>query len=710
MILLLSFLVSANSLAETVDLTWDPSTGSDIAGYKVYYNSASNPCGSLLPGCDPTTHSFTGSVAAQGASPVDVANILAFELTQLPRNVHNFFAVTAYNSSGAESVYSNIVEIPNLYDISISAGAGGSVFPTGDTTADEASNQAVTFTPNTCFYLATMTIDGATTVPSVNIYTFLTVEQDHTISGTFSPIIYSITASAGAGGTISNSGTTTASCNGQWNYTITPNSGYRIQDVLVNGQSVGAVTSYAFPTGTTTTQTIAATFALNTYQITASSNTGGAIYPPGATTVSSGANQTCSINPILGYHITNVTVDGTSVGAVNLYTFSNLAANHTIAATFAINTYAITASSTAGGTISPFGQSWISYGGNQTYTITPATGYVISSVFIDGVAQTVATSYPFNNVTASHLISVTFAKFSSTGSPGQFSMSKLGVLVPSTGELYLDINGNGAYEPGIDRYIPNFGKGLLNPMPVVGIWSATSGATNIGVFSAALDPTTKVALYARWYLDIDGDGAWNADKDKYVPAFGQGLVNPIPVTGIWNTTSPTTNIGVFSAALDTKGIALSTDFYLDMDGNGIYDPGIDKHISNFGVGLLNPVPITGIWNTTSNITNIGVFSAKLAANGIALSTDFYLDMDGNGVYDPGIDKHISNFGVGLLNPIPITGDWNGSGTTKVGIYVPSTGEAYLDMDGDGIWNPAIDKYIPNFGKGLTNPKPVTGKW
>ena len=40
----------------------------------------------------------------------------------------------------------------------------------------------------------------------------------------------------------------------------------------------------------------------------------------------------------------DVLVDGVSVGAVTSYTFTDVTADHTIAASFAINTYTITAS------------------------------------------------------------------------------------------------------------------------------------------------------------------------------------------------------------------------------------------------------------------------------------------------------------------------------------------------------------------------------
>ena len=73
-----------------------------------------------------------------------------------------------------------------------------------------------------------------------------------------------------------------------------------------------------------------------TYSITASAGTGGAISPAGPTTVNSGGSQTYSVTANTGYTISGVTVDGASVGALSSYTFSNVIANHSIAATFSV--------------------------------------------------------------------------------------------------------------------------------------------------------------------------------------------------------------------------------------------------------------------------------------------------------------------------------------------------------------------------------------
>lgn len=73
----------------------------------------------------------------------------------------------------------------------------------------------------------------------------------------------------------------------------------------------------------------------DTFAITASSNEGGAITPAGITTITKYISKTYTITPELGYKISDVLVDGVSVGAVTTYTFSSVRANHTIEAKFA---------------------------------------------------------------------------------------------------------------------------------------------------------------------------------------------------------------------------------------------------------------------------------------------------------------------------------------------------------------------------------------
>ncbi len=72
---------------------------------------------------------------------------------------------------------------------------------------------------------------------------------------------FGITASAGSGGSISPTGTTVVGSGASQSYTITPDSGYGILDVLVDSVSVGAVASYDF-TNVTADHTISVTFGM----------------------------------------------------------------------------------------------------------------------------------------------------------------------------------------------------------------------------------------------------------------------------------------------------------------------------------------------------------------------------------------------------------------------------------------------------------------
>ncbi len=84
----------------------------------------------------------------------------------------------------------------------------------------------------------------------------------HSISITASgnlPPVYTITASAGTGGTISPSGAVQVASGGSQTFTIAANSGYAISSVTVDGSSVGAVSSYTF-NNVTANHTISAAF------------------------------------------------------------------------------------------------------------------------------------------------------------------------------------------------------------------------------------------------------------------------------------------------------------------------------------------------------------------------------------------------------------------------------------------------------------------
>ena len=73
----------------------------------------------------------------------------------------------------------------------------------------------------------------------------------------------------------------------------------------------------------------------NTFIINATAGSGGSISPSGSVQVTAGDSQTFYITSDRGYHIADILVNGTSVGAVSSYTFQNVQENQTITAIFA---------------------------------------------------------------------------------------------------------------------------------------------------------------------------------------------------------------------------------------------------------------------------------------------------------------------------------------------------------------------------------------
>jgi hypothetical protein len=279
---------------------------------------------------------------------------------------------------------------------------------------------------------------------------------------------YTITASAGANGSISPSGSATLVQGGSQTYAISAASGYRVGDVSVDGASVGAVTTYTFSNVSANHSISAAFTAVPTYTIAASAGANGSISPAGAVTLSEGGSQTFYIIPGSGYTVDNVVVDGVPAGAVTSYVFSNVTANHSISATFkTAPTYTITASAGANGTISPSGAVTVSEGTSMTFAITPSTGYSIASVTVDGNSVGSPATYTFSNVTANHTISVAFktASYTITMSAGSngwirpggtasvgYGGSLIDTIIPATGYEVADVLVDGVSVGAVTSY------------------------------------------------------------------------------------------------------------------------------------------------------------------------------------------------------------------------------------------------------------------
>lgn len=306
-------------------------------------------------------------------------------------------------SDGSHSGTSNSFAVnPTL---SASAGANGSISPSEAVTVNYGGNLTFTITPDMHYHVADVLVDGDS-VGAVTYYAFENVVEPHTINAIFGVDVLDISIAPTANGLVS--GPSSVNFGADAAFTIVPSSGFHIADVIVDDDSKGTGSSYILRK-VEAPHSVTAVFAIDTFTIAASTGSNGAISPAESVSVNGGSEQIFTITPDAHYHVADVLVDGTSVGAVFSYTFTNVSAGHSITASFAVDTYTIAASAGTGGTINPNGSLNLNYGAAQTITITPEEHYHIEDVLVDGVSVGAVSSYTFENVTATHTVEATFA-------------------------------------------------------------------------------------------------------------------------------------------------------------------------------------------------------------------------------------------------------------------------------------------------------------
>ena len=145
------------------------------------------------------------------------------------------------------------------------------------------------------------------------------------------------------------------------------------------------------------------------HTITATATSGGSISPSGAQSIGHNGSITFNIDPDSCYVISDLLVDGSSVGAKNYYNFPSVTKDHTIHAVFTQEgPFAIEASAETGGTISPSGTVLATCGADQTFTITAGDHYEILDVVVDGTSRGDVEEFTFTDVGETHTIVAKF--------------------------------------------------------------------------------------------------------------------------------------------------------------------------------------------------------------------------------------------------------------------------------------------------------------
>jgi hypothetical protein len=216
-----------------------------------------------------TTASNTGGMPISGATgtnynaPIDVVGtsyyyvVVTNTITGICGDLK-----TATLSSNVATI--TVTEPSDQLTITATAGVGGKITPAGVIKVSYGAAQIFLFTPNTGYKIESVLVDGINqpTAVTSGMYTFYNITASHTIHVTFVSAAITITATAGANGKITPAGIITITQGKSQSFIMTPNSGYKIETVLVNGvNQPAAVSSGMFTfTNVQTSQTIAVTF------------------------------------------------------------------------------------------------------------------------------------------------------------------------------------------------------------------------------------------------------------------------------------------------------------------------------------------------------------------------------------------------------------------------------------------------------------------
>ncbi|MCL2167947.1 MAG: T9SS type A sorting domain-containing protein [Lentimicrobiaceae bacterium] len=142
----------------------------------------------------------------------------------------------------------DVIIEPIVYNITASAAEGGYITPAGIIPVTFGGSQRFNFAANTGFEIESVTIDGIVNMQAMlsGSHIFTNVSADHTIEVVFNKLRFKMEGKTSGNGSIEPAGITEILFGEDITYSITPEEGYQISIVLVNGDNMGTIDTYTF--------------------------------------------------------------------------------------------------------------------------------------------------------------------------------------------------------------------------------------------------------------------------------------------------------------------------------------------------------------------------------------------------------------------------------------------------------------------------------
>jgi len=189
--------------------------------------------------------------------------------------------------------------------------------------------------------------------------------------------------------------------------------------------------------------------------------------------------------------------------------------------TSTLPSYTITASSSNGGNINPIGNVTVYEGESKTFTITPASDYVIQSVLVDGESVGTPSSYTFENVNENHTISVSFRSLIHHITA---TVSDHGTISPN-GDIIVQEGQNKTFtitpDPGFEIAALIVDNDTIEPVSTYIFSNVTSNHTIKASFTEMTGPCLPPLNLIVNVIDATSvQMIWQGGADVYVIAYG----------------------------------------------------------------------------------------------------------------------------------------------------------------------------------------------
>ena len=689
-----------------VEVTATPATGYTFTGWTGDASGTTNPISVTMNGAKSVTATFAiKTYALTVTAPINGTitknpDITAYdsntvvEVTATPATGYTFTGWTG-DATGTTNPVSITMDaaktiaatfVIKTYALTVSATNGTVARNPDQTSYDSNSVVELTATPATGYTFTGWTGDASGTTNPISV----TMNGSKSVTATFAIKTYALTVTAPTNGTITKNPDNTAyDSNTVVEVTATPATGYTFTGWT------GAATGTTNPVSITmnAAKTIAATFAIKTYELSVSATNGTVARNPDQTSYDSNSVVELTATPATGYTFTGWTGDAS--GTTNPISVT-MSGSKNITATFAIKTYALTVTAPINGTIIK-NPDQTAYDSNTVVevTATPATGYTFTgwtgaatgttnpvSITMDA-AKTIAATFAIKT----YALSVSATNGSVAKKPDLTSYDSNAVVqltaTPATGYTFTGWTGDASGTTNPISVTMNGAKSVTATFAIK-TYALTVTALHGTVVKTpdyeTYDSNTVVGLKvtpSAGYIFIGWTGAVTSASDSIsitmnaalsVTANFEATVHNFALTSGWNIIS--LNIVPQDSGIASIFSSVSHLVIVKSNSGGIYWPA-------YGINTINTVSLGQgyqVYTTAADTLRVNGILVDVASTGIQLSSGWNML-----AYMPNADMPITTALAGIASQIAIVKDnvggifWPEYGINTIGSMVVGQG-------------------------------------